>query len=168
MPLLAYVDLRPFIFVGGLPFVIGLVVLAGWAFGIKWHKGKVAFVSSLIFTGLFALLLTGFGPFIDKDELRDYEMTWTIQPSPSRGMNEAEVVLEFAEFPEYFVGIYSDELAAYLKESAEDKITARFRVTYDYGKVRAYNLQGLDGLSKWKFAMAYGGVRGSPEKSPWD
>jgi hypothetical protein len=106
---LAYFDIRPFLFVGGLPLFIGIVLLARWMLGLKWKKGKVSLNSSLVFTALFALFLTGFGPFVDQKEIKEFEMTWTIAPTPSNGMKEAEVILKFAEFPQYSVGSYSDK-----------------------------------------------------------
>ena len=166
---LAYIDVRPFLFVGGLPLFIGIVLLVCWLIGLKWQKGKVALISSLIFTALFTLFLTGFGPFVDQKETREYRMTWSIAQTPStRGMKEAEVILRFVEHPQYAVGQFSDELAAHLKEKGEDTITAKFRVTYDYGKVRGYSVREIAGLSGWKSEWGYGSVSGSTEDSPWD
>jgi|TARA_B110000914_G_C15493970_1_gene462194 hypothetical protein len=165
---LAYFDIRPFLFVGGLPLFIGIVLLARWMLGLKWKKGKVSLNSSLVFTALFALFLTGFGPFVDQKEIKEFEMTWTIAPTPSNGMKEAEVILKFAEFPQYSVGSYSDELAAFLRERGNEKVKAKFRVTSDYGKVRGYNLEEVDGLRGWKSEWGYGSVSGSPESSPWN
>jgi hypothetical protein len=166
---LAYIDVRPFIFVGGLPLFIGIVLLAVWLLGLKWKKGKVSLISSLVFTGLFTLFLTGIGPFVDQKEIREYEMTWSIAQTPStKGMKEAEVVLRFVEFPQYAVGEYSDELAAHLQKNAEGTVTAKFRVTYDYGKVRGYSVREIAGLSGWKSEWGYGSVSGSPEDSPWN
>lgn len=124
--------------------------------------------SSLIFTGLFTLFLTGFGPFVDQTEIREHEMTWSIKPVPSNGMKQSEVVLNFVEFPQYAVGEYSDELAKHLRENAGDRITAKFRVTCDYGKVRGYSVYEIAGLSGWKSEWGYGSVSGSPDRSPWD
>lgn len=166
---LAYIDVRPFLFVGGLPLFIGIVLLAVWLLGLKWKKRKVSLISSLVFTGLFTLFLTGFGPFVDQKETREYEMTWSIAQTPStRGMKEAEVVFRFVEFPQHSIGEYSDELAAYLQKNAEETVTAKFRVTYDYGKVRGYSVLEIAGLSGWKSEWGYGSVSGSPEDSPWN
>ena len=165
---LAYIDIRPFIFIGGLLLFIGLVLLVSWLLGLKWKKGKVSLVSSVVFTSFFTLFLTGFGPFVDQIETREYEMTWSIIPFPSNGMKESEVVLQFVEFPQYTVGEYSDELATHLSGNASDKITAKFRVTYDYGKVRGYSVREIAGLSIWKSEGGYGSESGSPENSPWD
>jgi len=118
---IAYIDVRPFIFVGGLPLFIGITLLAVWLLGLKWKKGKVSLISSLIFTGLFTLFLTGIGPFVDQKEIREYEMTWSIAQTPStRGMKEAEVILRFVEFPQHAIGDYSDELAAFLREGGKE------------------------------------------------
>jgi hypothetical protein len=106
---------------------------------------------------------------VDQKEIREYEMTWSIAQTPStKGMKEAEVVLRFVEFPQYAVGEYSDELAAHLQKNAEGTVTAKFRVTYDYGKVRGYSVREIAGLSGWKSEWGYGSVSGSPEDSPWN
>ncbi len=165
---LAYIDVRPFIFIGGLPLFIGIVLLVGWLIGLKWKKGKVSLISFLIFTGLFTLFATSYGPFVDNKEMREYEMTWSIKTTPSRGMKESEIILRFVEFPHYVVGEYSDELATHLRENAGDKITARIRVTSDYGNVRGYSVREIAGLSGWKSEWGYASVSGFPEKSPWD
>ena len=165
---LAYIDVRPFLFVGGLPLFIGIVLFAVWLLGLKWKKGKVSLISSLVFTGLFTLLLTGFGPFVDQKEIKEFEMTWAVASTPSNGMKEAEVILKFVDFPQYSVGSYSDELAALLREEGKEKVRAKFRVSSNYGKVRGYNLEEVDGLRGWKSEWGYGSVSGSPESSPWD
>ena len=95
-------------------------------------------------------------------------MTWAVAPTPSNGMKEAEVILKFVDFPQYSVGSYSDELAAFLRVGGKEEITAKFSVTSDYGKVRGYNLEEIDGLHGWKSEWGYGSVSGSPESSPWD
>lgn len=109
---LAYINVRPFLFVGGRPLFVGIVLLASCLIGPQWQKGPVSLISALIFTGLFTLFLIGFGPFAGKEEIREYEMVWSIEPSSSDGMKESQVVLSFEEFPHYAVGEYSDELAA--------------------------------------------------------
>jgi hypothetical protein len=79
------------------------------------------------------------------------EMTWSIKPTPSNGMKESEVVLRFVDFPQYTVGEYSNELANHFR----GKITAKFQVTYDYLKVRGYNVREIAGLSGWKSEWGY-------------
>jgi hypothetical protein len=75
MIILGYIDIRQFLFVGGLPMFIGLCVLACGLLKIRFRKWKVAVVSALIFTACFALFLTGLGPFMDQKETREYWMT---------------------------------------------------------------------------------------------
>ena len=68
---LAYINVRPFLFVGGRPLFVGIVLLAGCLIGPQWQRGPVSLISAQIFTGLFTLFLTGFGPFAGKEEIRD-------------------------------------------------------------------------------------------------
>jgi hypothetical protein len=111
MTFLAYVDVRPFLFLAGLPIFILLTILGCRLARAKVSKGKVALISSLLFTGLFAFFLTGFGPFVDQPEMREYMMTWEAKPPPSDGMGESEVVLSFVDYPDHYIGEYSDESA---------------------------------------------------------
>ncbi len=167
MPL-AYIDVRPLLFIGGLSFFIGLALLLCWLAKAKFQKRKVAILSALLFTALFTLFLTSVGPFVDQKETREYMMTWEIKPSPSTGMKESEVVLSFVDFPGHYIGEYSDELAAYLRENGEPDVKVLFEVTSDYGKVRGFNETEIAGLRSWKSEWSYAGSSGSPSKSPWE
>ncbi len=168
MTLFAYIDVRPFLFVGGLPLFIGLSLLVCWLAKTRFKKWNVALLSALIFTALFTLFLTGVGPFVDQKETREYMMTWEIKSTPSNGMKESEVVLSFVDFPSHYIGEYSDEMAAYLRKKGDRKVKVVFEVTSDYGKVRGFHETEIAGLTGWKSEWGYAGVSGSPSKSPWD
>ena len=90
MILLGYIDVRPFLFVGGLPLFIGLSLFICWQTKTKFKKANVALISALLFTGLFTLLWTGIGPFIDEKETREQPGG---EPSPDqRGGSHAAKV----------------------------------------------------------------------------
>ena len=168
MTLLAYIDVRPFLFIGGLLLFIGLFLLVCWLAKTGFKKWKVALFSALIFTALFTFLLTGVGPFVDQKETREYWMTWEIQQTPSNGMKESEVVLSFVDFPGYYIGEYSDELVAHLREKGNRNVKVVFEVTSDCGQVRGFHETEIAGLREWKSVWGYAGTSGSPKKSPWD
>jgi hypothetical protein len=168
MRLLAYIDIRPFFFIGGLPLFVGLSLLVCRAAKTKLKKAKVAFLSAILFTGFFTLFLTGFGPFVDQKETRDYLMTWEIRPNPSNGMKESEIVLRFVDFPGHFIGNHSDELASHLRESGQQPVKVVFKVTSDYGRVRGFHATEIAGLREWKSEWGYSGSSGVLSKSPWD
>jgi hypothetical protein len=168
MILLAYIDTRPFLFVIGLPLFIGLALLGCWLTGRPFGKGKVSLMAALIFTALFTFFLTGFGPFVDQKETRQYLMTFEIKPGSASGMTESEVVLSFVNFPDYYIGHYSDELAAHLRKQADTRVIVLAEITSDYGKVRGTREVEIAGLRGWKSQDGYSGAKGSPERSPWD
>lgn len=168
MTLLAYFDLRPLLFLVGLPLFLGLSFLVCKLARAKPSKGKIFLSSTLLITALFTLFLTGFGPFVDQEETREYLMKWEVKTSPSNEKRESEIVLSFVDFPGHYIGEYSDELAAHLQEEGDREVTVVFEVTSDYGKVRGFNATEIGGLREWKSEWGYAGSSGSPEESPWD
>jgi predicted PurR-regulated permease PerM len=168
MTFLAYIDVRPFLFLAGLPIFILLTLLVCWLVRAKVNKGKAALISSLVFSGLFAFFLTGFGPFVNQTEIREYVMTWEIKPPPSDGTKGSEVVLSFVDFPGHYIGQYSDELAEHLRANGKEQVKVVFDVTSDYGRVRGLSETEIAGLTSWHSNGGYAGTRGTPSKSPWD
>lgn len=114
MTLLAYINVYPLWFIGGLPLFIGLSLLLCWLAKARFKKSNATLFSALLFTVLFTLFLTGVGPFVDRKEFREYMMTWETKPHPSNGLKESEVILIFVDFPSHSIGDYSDDLAAHL------------------------------------------------------
>lgn len=168
MTLLAYVDVRPFLFVVGLPLFVALCLLVCWWAGARFKKSNVVLISSLVFSGIFLFALTGLGPFVDRKEIREHWMAWEIRPTPSQGMKEPEVVLSFVDFPGHFLGEYSAELANHLIDHGEQPVKVIFAVTSDYGRVRGFRVVEIAGLREWKSQWGYAGVTDSPQGSPWD
>ena len=167
MTLFAYIDIRPWLFIGCLPLFIGISLLICRAAKTNIRKSNVALISALIFTVLFTLFLTGVGPFIAKKEIREHMMIWEIRPSQSGGMKQSEVVLSFIEFPGYYLCEYSDELAVHLREKGEQQVKVVFEVTSDYGRVRGFHEIEIAGLREWDSEGGYAGSSGSPARSPW-
>lgn len=166
--LLAYIDLRPALFIGGLPLFIGLCLLLFRLAKTESRKGNVVIASGMLFTALFTFFLTGVGPFIGQEETREYMMTWDIKPSPSGETKESEVVLSFVDFPGHYIGVYSEELATYLRDKGDPRAKAVLLVTSDYGRVRGFHETEIAGLREWKSAGGYAGTAGSPSRSPWE
>jgi hypothetical protein len=168
MTLLGYIDVRPLLFVGGLPLSIGLALLVCWLAKSRLKMASVAFVSALAFTVLFSIFLTGLGPFIDQKETRTHMMTWEIKTGPANSMKQSEVVLSFVDFPGHYIGEYSDELAAYLRTRGEQPVKVAFEVASDYGRVRGFRQTEIAGLRDWESEWSFAGSTGSPSKSPWE
>jgi hypothetical protein len=168
MTLLAYIDVRPFLFIGGLPLFIGLFLLICWLAKTRFKKANVALISAILFTGLFTFFLTGFGPFIDQKETREYTMNWEIKSAPTNGMKQSEIVLSFVDFPGHYIGEYSNQLAVYLRDKGEQPVKVVFEVTSDYGKVRGFHEIEIAGLHGWETEWVYTGSCGFLRKSPWE
>ena len=173
MSLLSYIDVRPFLFLGGLPLFVLLAFLICRITGVTVPKAWVALVASLVFTGLFTLFLTGYGPFVGQTEIREYRMTWEIQPPPpDSGITQPRVVLTFVDFPAHFIYHDSDELAEHLNTGGQEEISVVFEVTSDYGKVRGFSELEIAGLNGWKIdpegQSGAGVVGGDSRPSPWE
>ncbi|MGB0580934.1 MAG: hypothetical protein ACPGVU_14630 [Limisphaerales bacterium] len=164
--LLAYIDLRPLLFIVGLPVFVGFSLLVCRA--AKAKKLSVMLLSGVWFTILFTVFLTGIGPFIGQKETREFMMTWEIKPSSPGEWKESEVVLKFVDFPDHFIGEHSDQLAAHLRDQGERVVKVVFEITSDYGTVRGYHGTEIAGLRDWKSEWGYGGTRGEASHSPWD
>lgn len=168
MTLLAYIDVRPLLFVGGLSLFIGLAFLICRLVKKKFKKANIVFISTLLFTALFTFLLTGIGPFIDQTEIREYMMTWEIKEGSTNGMKQSEIVFSFVDFPGYYIGEYSNKLASHLIDKGEQPVKVVFEVTSDYGKVRGFHETEIAGLHEWESEWGYAGLSGSSTKSPWE
>lgn len=165
MPL-AYVDVRPIIFLCGLPAFALACLLTCRMLGVTASRSKVAGSSSASFLVLFAVFMTGYGPFIDQREVREHRMTWVVQPSspPSQPVVE----LSFVEHPGHFIWYSSEELAQHLQGADQAEVAAVFELTSDYGRLRGYSLLEIAGLRGWAAGNSAGGTRGDPASSPWD
>lgn len=161
-------DVRPFLFVIGLPLWLALSLLVAWLGKAKFRKRNVMLFSAALFVALFTFFLTGFGPCVDQQQIRTFTMTWIIQATRSNPTKQTEVVFRFVDFPGYEVGVYSDELAAYLRERGEQPVKVVFAVTYDYGKVRGFHELEIAGRRPLPLESGYAGVYGIPTKSPWE
>jgi hypothetical protein len=95
-------------------------------------------------------------------------MTWEIKPPPSDGMKEPEVVLSFVDFPDHYIGEFSDELAEHLRANGKEQVKVVFEIKSDYGKVRGFSETEIAGLKSWCSEGGYAGSRGAPSESPWD
>lgn len=168
MIVLAYIDIRPFLFAAGLPAFILLSLLVCRILQARASKGKVIIASSVLFSVTFTVFLTGLGPFINQTEVRDYMMTWEIKPPGPDEFKQAEVIFSFIDFPGHFVTKRSDQLAEHLRTKGEDKVNIVFEVTLDYGKLRGFSETEIAGLKSWQSVWGTAGTLGSPSRSPWD
>ena len=188
-PLLAYIDTRPLIFVAGW-----LLVLLLWlgARKIRGYRGSMllsAVAIHLSYGGLFILLATGWGPFVDQKEVRTMPMQWQIrEESPTEGgrismpgmtgiaeenASAPQVILQFVSHPNHRLNMFSKDLASHLQALQQDTISATFEITRDYGRMRGFSALDIAGLKQWDTSQSFyevsgGGTDESENSDPWD
>ena len=185
-PLLAYIDTRPLIFVAGW-----LLILLLWlgARKIRGYRGPMllsAVAIHLGYGGLFILLATGWGPFVDQKEVRNMPMQWQIgEESPTEAgrirmegmaeenMSDPQVILQFVSHPNHRLNMFSKDLASHLQALEQDTISVTFEITRDYGRMRGFSTLDIAGLKQWDASRSFyevsgGGSDESENSDPWD
>ena len=188
-PLLAYIDTRPLIFVAGW-----LLILLLWlgARKIRGYRGPMllsAVAIHLGYGGLFILLATGWGPYVNQKEVRTMPMQWQIgEESPTeagrismQGMagiteenaSDPQVILQFVSHPNHRLNMFSKNLAKHLQALEEDTIPVTFEITRDYGRMRGFSTLDIAGLKQWDASRSFyevsgGGSDESENSDPWD
>ena len=166
--ILAYVDIRPILFILGV-LVLLLVVYIFCRIKKKKDKfGKIFGLSFCVYVGLFTFFLTEIGPFVGQRDTREFIMTWKLVEEENSYYDQPHVVLEFKDFPGNIIGHYSKELFNHLEAQGTDQIKVIFSTVSDYGNVRGYSAESIAGLREWSREWSYGGTFGSPTSSPWD
>ena len=166
--ILAYVDVRPILFILGL-LVLLLVVYIFCRIKKKKDKfGKIFGLSFCVYVGLFTFFLTEIGPFVGQRDTREFIMTWKLGEEEYSSFDQPHVVLEFKDFPGNEIGHYSQKLFDHLNAQGTNEIEVIFSTVSDYGSVRGYSAESIAGLREWSSEFSYGGTSGSPTSSPWD
>jgi hypothetical protein len=162
--ILAYIDVRPFVLAGGL-FVIGAVVLGYRAAAGRWPRARLSIGAVIAILVLFAFFF--YGPFVGYTRNVTHRMKWRIDSLPHSETGASHVVLTFRDYPAYHVGIYSNDLADYLRSLPDENVPVYFEVTYDYGSVRGFRETRIGDQKAWKSDFSYFGSTGSPRRSPF-
>lgn len=165
MMILAYVETRPFLFIGGVPIALLIAWIVAQAAGRRFASPRFLVSTCAIYTALFVFVFAG--PFVGRESNETFDMNWRVAETPSQGQNEAEVILIFVEHPNYSVGEFSNELAGYLQKKDESVVPVTFGVTRDFGRVRGFHLVKVGDLTGWKSAYGYYSSSGSGNDSPW-
>ena len=166
--ILAYVDVRPTLFIlGVLVLLLGVYIFCR----IKKKKdkfGKIFGLSFCVYVGLFTFFLTEIGPFVGQRDTREFIMTWKLVEEENSNSDQPHVRLEYKDFPGHRIGHYSQELLDHLEAQGTNEIEVIFSTVSDYGNVRGYSAESIAGLREWSREWSYGGTSGSPTSSPWD
>ena len=166
--ILAYVDVRPILFIlGVLVLLLGVYIFCR----IKKKKDKFRKIFGLSFcayVGLFTFFLTEISPFVGQRDTREFIMTWKLVEEENSNYDQPHVRLEYQDFPGHRIGHYSQELLDHLEAQGTNEIEVIFSTVSDYGNVRGYSAEIIAGLREWSSEWSYGGTSGSPTSSPWD
>jgi len=124
---LAYIDVRPFLYLGGLALVLLLGLLFSAVVMGGARRGRVMFAATAAWTVLFTIFLTEFGPFVGQEAVVEHRLAWTVA---SEGPGSTAVVeLSFTDHPGHHLWEPSADLAAHLEALGEATVVGRFRVT---------------------------------------
>ena len=146
----AYIDVRPFLYLAGLPVAFALAWFVAHA--KRWRFGDELFLISTFaaYTALFVFIFAG--PFVGRQSIETHDMTWAIATVPSRVpsscRHETEVKLKFVDDPGRVVSICSDKLAAHLRQQNKPIVPADFIVIRDYWNVRSSAVVEISGLKR--------------------
>ena len=131
----AWIDPRPFLFIGLLP----LVALAAWLSARYVFKGSSRLLcylsTSMAYIAIYQFVL--YGPFVDQK---------IVVSTPAKAVFSADLKPERVAFifPESFgfQGILSDDsdVIKYIRSSGKKDVTVSVQLTYDFGKPRGMNL----------------------------
>ena len=126
-PLLAYIDTRPLIFVAGWQLVLLLWLGARKIRGYRGPMLLSAVAIHLGYGGLFILLVTGWGPYVNQKEVRTMPMQWQIREESSTKIDMAgmtgiaeenasapQIILQFVSQPNHRPNMFSKDLASLL------------------------------------------------------
>lgn len=166
--LLAYFDARPFLYLAGVPVALLLAWLAWALLGLRLRRGGLlAWLLSgfVAYTLLFALLLAG--PFVGRESLETFEMTWSVAQAAPAVSAPDEVTLTFVAHPDHQLIQRSDPLAEHLALGGREVVSATFRVTRDYGRMRGFRMVEVDGLRDFASSGSTYRIQGGGEDGPW-
>jgi hypothetical protein len=152
--MLAFVDLRPWLVLLGLPVGALLALVVALVARRPWRRGRAAALGA---TGAAVLLLfLLYGPFVGRTVQETRRMTWRIERG-REGFAQAEVILGFKDEPGRWVGDFSDQLADHLMRRGEPEVSVVFEWTVDYGMKRGFRLKEVAGLRGWASEWSYAG-----------
>ena len=104
-----------------------------------------------------------------------YEMTWQYGERGTQWPNTKHIILTYVSNPNYYIGIYSSELADHLDTLRGNRICLVLSVTYDaIGESKSYRIIEIGGMTRWKSSFSYGGGGGAqgalpaPWEQPWE
>jgi len=121
--------------------------------------------------------------FVGQDSYITKEMTWGYGEPVAELPSAKHVMLTFVEYPEVFVGMYSDDLGGYLESLPTKKVKVRFKISYVFGGREPYDwlnpvqavtivksylldqewsrIESIGERTRWQMYFSYMGSRGN-------
>jgi hypothetical protein len=162
-------------FVFFIVMAVGLVFVAlgywsrrNWVFRNRpagWIKRHIGWITA----GTLVTLIVISQIAVNVTTEESFEMIWRYEPFPQRP-DLRHIILTFADFPNYYVGIYSSDLGQYLERLPSGRVKVVFAVTRDLGDVRGYQEVQIGDLRSWNASGGHGGRTGNyrpGEPTPW-
>jgi hypothetical protein len=132
--MLAYIDLRPWILIIGIP----LMFIGAWLFCrlIRPRAGYVTILALLLFGFLAAYQFVLYGPFIDQHRVTSTPARWTIR----NDLSPPKVAFVFTELPYQSLLTSDKDVLAHIANLKTDTVIVSVELTYDFGQNRGMNL----------------------------
>jgi hypothetical protein len=158
------VDFRPFLFLIGLPLVALIACSIRWFAPrpVRWIAALLSVLS--IYSAVFWFVF--YGPFVGVEQNMTFPMTWRMGEPGYQASKQAHVLLQFRDYPDHHVGIFSDDVAHYLRGLGSDVVDVTFEVTTDWGRTRGFREVRIGNLTSWRSEGEYAGCIGSVGQAP--
>ncbi len=163
------VNLIPYWYVGGLVVVVFVaVLLARLPIFNEWASPfaifTCVFYTCILYSIAFLIIIAN---FTGVESEMTFDMEWSLG-EPVDYLPECDhIVLQFKDHPSYAVGIYSTNLAEYLKTLPGDDVRVTFAVTRDFGRTRGFYETRIGDLTRWNIGGGYYSSRGDGSESPF-
>jgi hypothetical protein len=166
LPLAWGVDSRPVLF----PIGLLLVALIGWGvrrFGPPPVRRPTAMLVGLMaYVSLFWFIF--YGPYVGVERSMTFPMTWRLGEPGFQASKQAHVILEFRDYPGHHIGIFSDDVANYLRRLGSDTVDVTFVVMTTWGRTNGFREVRIGDLASWRAEGGYSRVDGLKHgPSPW-
>lgn len=158
---------------------LGFVLPFAWLFGVtsvvllvrrlpgRERRRAVAVAGSVL---LYGLATWGLRNAMAGETYETKRMTWE-ERGTDNGYGEPEIELTFVDAPAHSHGVYSADLARYLRATGTDTVDVTFRITSYMGCRLGTTPWLIAGIGRWRSRSGYARFRGSggePPPSPWE
>lgn len=142
-------------------FLTPLVWIFGALFAVvatrrQWRLTRPQAVGiALVVLAYLGITWLAWGSLVGQSTDRMFSMVWENRGAANQ-YEEAEVRLEYVEFPGHYEGVYSDELLHYLSDGQENPVKVTIVLRQNLGKcVSGFYLKQIGDLTSWESKSGY-------------